>query len=923
MNSKPGYLTILRSLNAQQLPQTKIWTADPETGNAVVVKSIAAAANWRHQRVDVRDLRHLAAVLDKLRSDPSAIVIRGSLNAAPSTLGGDDGSVTGTVRRDTDTFTDAPLRWMLIDVDNFVPVVNDPVTEGADCVVEFIKTRLPAAFAGAGYYWQLSASSGAPGRCDTLRAHIWFWLDVAVNGATLTAWARGVGLTKVRNATGAALPDIIDETVFRTVQPHFIADPVVDAAGLAAGVMPAVERAGATRAGFVPGPPVVLGAAVAPYIREGWGGGADRREGGAVTLAADAWANDAALVALDARGLLRSERSDGGWNIECPFSAGHSSQGGNGTDTVYWPSGCGPRVVDHPSIVCLHASCSARSWSDYERDLGLLEPDFERIAAGGVTPDDTRFGGFADDGSHAGGVGVSGDGVGLSGGSGTGAAAVGPHALPRALFECTDLANANRFVQRHRGGLLVCAGQWYAWTGTHWSVDEGETWRRAARLSEFIRADAKLVLDAAAAMPDDDDGESGEDDAGHARGRGRPKKAKGPKARMLDRGLKLMAWAERSEDKHRIDAAVGLAKRMLDVPPTMLDADPWALNCINGTVDLRTGMLRPHRREDYLSKLAGAPYVVGAVSERWERFLGDIVSTDVAAYLQRWFGYCATGDVSEQIVAILWGRGGNGKSTVIDVVKAAMGGYAGTAAPGMLMASKGDRQSTGVADLMGQRLVIADESQRDAALDEEFVKFATGGSDIKARKLYADFAEFRPTHKFSLATNYRPQVRGQDFGIWRRLHLITFCAKYGTADEVAAGVAERVKDPGLRAALLADLSGVLGWVVRGAALWAKNGLNPPAEVAQAVKDYRSSQDRIAQFINEEGRVGANENTEVGVLYARYSAWCHENGERALSKRNLISEVERALPFFEKYEKTVREGEKNKFRTYIRGLSINS
>ena len=178
MNSEPSHLTILRSLNAQRLPQTKIWTADPETGTAVTEKSIAAAANWRHQRVEVRDLRHLAAILDHLRADPSAIVIRGTLADGVEPLPA--GGVAATVRRDTDTFTDAPLRWMLIDVDNFVPVVNDPVTEGADCVAEFIRSCLPAAFAGAGYYWQLSASSGAPGRCDTLRAHIWFWLDTAV-----------------------------------------------------------------------------------------------------------------------------------------------------------------------------------------------------------------------------------------------------------------------------------------------------------------------------------------------------------------------------------------------------------------------------------------------------------------------------------------------------------------------------------------------------------------------------------------------------------------------------------------------------------------------------------------------------------------------------------------------------------------------
>jgi putative DNA primase/helicase len=260
---------------------------------------------------------------------------------------------------------------------------------------------------------------------------------------------------------------------------------------------------------------------------------------------------------------------------------------------------------------------------------------------------------------------------------------------------------------------------------------------------------------------------------------------------------KQLTWALKSEAAPRLNAMVELARSEPGIPvlPEQLDKNPWLFNCPNGTLELDTGRLREHRREDYITKLCPTPYDPRATCPTWERLLESVFPSDDGApdrelitFVQRLLGRCLSGDVSEQILAIFWGVGANGKTTLLNGVLETVGtDYTMKAAPNLLMSSKSERHPTERADLFGMRLVVVSETPEDRHLNEAFVKDLTGRERIRARRMREDFWEFDPTHKVILQTNHRPVIRGTDEGIWRRLRLVPFEVRFWDPDEPRAG----------------------------------------------------------------------------------------------------------------------------------------
>lgn len=466
--------------------------------------------------------------------------------------------------------------------------------------------------------------------------------------------------------------------------------------------------------------------------------------------------------------------------------------------------------------------------------------------------------------------------------------------LPKARHVTTDLANANRIVNAYGTSVLVVAGKWHVWDGKVWRADESDVYRFGAKLGALIKAEAAELRKRASALG--------------------PDVAQIGKTEELAKALEK--WSVKSEMKGSIEAALGLAKKMLTVEASEMDAHPWLLNCRNGVVDLRTGELAAHDPGLFMTKLVDVDFDPDADSTEWERVVLEIArDPHVAAFLRRWFGYCATGDVREQVFVVHWGDGANGKSTMLDTVARVLGPYAGVTAPG-LIASGGNKASerhpTELADLRGLRLAVSHESRDGAVLTEDVVKAITGGDVIKARYMREDFFQFMPTHKVQLLTNSKPSVRGTDHGIWRRVCLVPYTARFGAAEEVQAGRATAVRDLGLVTRLGAPevLRGVLAWIVRGAVEWATcGGLHAPAAVLEASAAYKQSQDRVGQFVVECCEVGGSVDAETGEwvpyeepmvvgalgLYPTYSAWCKDSGTFPLARPKFAVELERVVP----------------------------
>lgn len=336
----------------------------------------------------------------------------------------------------------------------------------------------------------------------------------------------------------------------------------------------------------------------------------------------------------------------------------------------------------------------------------------------------------------------------------------------------------------------------------------------------------------------------------------------------MDSDVKRQAvhFVSHSDSPAMADQMVRGAAGKLERSCGTFDFHPFLLNCANGTVDLTTGVLRPPRQEDMLTKSCPTPYAPGAGCPTWLRFLGDVFAEEeeVIRYVQRLLGYGITGSVREQVMPIFWGDGGNGKSTLVDTLHYVLGGsICGTPPQSLFVVPRsGEPHPTQLMTLQGMRLMIGGETESGCRLNEALIKNLTGGDQVTGRGVFENFSTFSPTHKLFLCTNDKPQVRGTNHAIWRRLKLVEFGIKFeGDRD-----------DRHMREKLEAEAEGILAWMVHGCLDWQKKGLDEPRCVQMATTHYRNEEDVLGRFIAECCEVGARLQEETTVLHQAFSKW---------------------------------------------------
>src|SRR5215208_7528694 len=294
------------------------------------------------------------------------------------------------------------------------------------------------------------------------------------------------------------------------------------------------------------------------------------------------------------------------------------------------------------------------------------------------------------------------------------------------------------------------------------------------------------------------------------------------------------------------------------------------LNVENGTVDLRTGSLRPHLPEDLITKLAPVEFDPVAEASRFMKFLKQtLVDAELIAFVQRFLGYGLTGSTKERALSVLHGVGKNGKSTLVELFLDLIGDYAAVTSPDTVVQqrfSDATRQYA-LAELKGVRFVAISETKRGVELEEATVKQITGSDTISARSPYGKPFSYRPQFKLWLSTNHKPEIPDGSEAIWDRLKLVPFNQRFDG----------KKADQRLPQKLREELSGILLWAVQRCVDWYQNGLGSAPAVEAATAAYRAETDVVERFFDDECVFGPEEIVTRKGLFAAWQEWCDENG----------------------------------------------
>ena len=416
--------------------------------------------------------------------------------------------------------------------------------------------------------------------------------------------------------------------------------------------------------------------------------------------------------------------------------------------------------------------------------------------------------------------------------------------LKNGLIQFTDSTNAMRLVKEHGRDIRYNAAwkKWLVWNGKYWVMDEGGVMIHEKGL-EMVRniydelmktADYRERIDI-------------------------------EKAAMMSESVRRR--------KAFVEAAAWIKE--LNIKSDELDPNPWLLNVKNGTVDVMSGEFREHRQEDMITKIANVEYDQKADCPMWKQFVREIMDykADIIKFVQIAAGWALSGDISEQTMFILFGTGANGKSTFLNTVMYLLGDYA-IATPTETFMKKSNEYTNDIARLRGTRFVTTTEAEQGRRLSEPLIKKITGNDQMTARFLYGEFFNFVPTFKIFMATNHKPVIKGTDYGIWRRIKLIPFTTR----------IPEEKQDKHLELKLREEASGILNWLLEGAALWKREGLKAPKAVLLATDEYRGEMDVIGNFLKDNCVQEKDLTIRIRELYKAYTDWCDVNNEHAVSER---------------------------------------
>jgi putative DNA primase/helicase len=437
-----------------------------------------------------------------------------------------------------------------------------------------------------------------------------------------------------------------------------------------------------------------------------------------------------------------------------------------------------------------------------------------------------------------------------------------PAAPESATFPLNEIGNGQRFAAMH-GERLRFVSVWDKWAiyeGGRWQPDEQG---QAEQLAKLVEAS----ITAEATHESDDD----------------------RRGRLLKHASTLTKLATRQ--KMLKDAST---EPHMSIRPEQFDTKPHLFNVANGTLDLLTLRLHPHRAGDLLTHQTPALYDAAADCPTWRKCMARWIPDEATRdHVQEMAGVSLSGTVFDEFFVFLYGDGDNGKSTFLRVLEWLAGSYSHKTQAETIMQARDARNANAPAPellaLKGARLVTVHEIDSKHTLNATLIKDLTGRDAITARGLFEKRpTTFEPQFTLWMFGNGKPQIKDTSGGMWRRPRLIDF----------GQPIPAQERDPQLAEKLRSELSGILNWTLEGLERVKQRGLIVPDAVSRAVAEYRAEQDAMAAFIMDCCITGQQCSAAAGELWKAWGEWCRENGEKEGTQRAFGSELKRRK--FESY-----------------------
>lgn len=417
-------------------------------------------------------------------------------------------------------------------------------------------------------------------------------------------------------------------------------------------------------------------------------------------------------------------------------------------------------------------------------------------------------------------------------------------------YPTTDAGFAERlaFHMKEKAFYHAGRGKWFAWDGMRWREACGEIENYAVETARRIKTEACKY--------------PAQEKAGQ------------------EVASRLFKFALQCEEIGQINAAVKLA---VSVPgmakqATELDTNPMLLCCGNGTLNLETGELRPHREDDYITKWTPVEYDPNAHAPLFDKFMENATGGDVGfeTYLRRAAGYSLTGNISEKCLFFLYNADTDtGKTTFLEALRTAAGEYS-VVIDFELLAGEGgagahSKPRYDLAKLVGARFVSCSEIRRGQRIDSAMVKRMTGGDTIRARDCGEKSFLFSPSHKIWIAANDPPSCPDDDAGFWNRMRRVPFGHRVPKEKRDPA-VLKSLTTPGHPAA-----RAFLAWAVRGAIEWANHGVGTCPIVEESTAAYQVESDPLQNFFADCCRFSPEVWDANGTIRRAYEGWAEAEG----------------------------------------------